>query len=383
MKRKQEDAKQPAAAGDSPYLDSSLNTLAALRNVERKQRRKLGKALVQKLDATLPQHYSSQPTLNGAGGRSLGSKGRSLHDVLTDAIKVVQAARDGQAPAPAGARRGGRSRGAAPKPGGARSALEVGAVMRDGFFASDTLFCIEVQVPDDWRIVRVGRGAESFFEHAPWGCCVGQSFVHAFVHTEDVGICRAAWQDLARQREGAARHGAPPSARAKDGFCCTVTVRVLNFQRLSPVAEVQGLGRDFTASEFVSMEMQLIAPPAVPGAGAGAGAGARAVPSVLVVASLDRAMVVPQVCVLCAVCACSSGSARGHGAHMHRTHTHTHAHTHTHTHMHTHTHTHMHTCTHARMHRALHLCRVFLPRAFSFASIRRGPRLNRLLYVCV
>ena len=103
MKRKQEDAKQPAAAGDSPYLDSSLNTLAALRNVERKQRRKLGKALVQKLDATLPQHYSSQPTLNGAGGRSLGSKGRSLHDVLTDAIKVVQAARDGQAPAPAGA----------------------------------------------------------------------------------------------------------------------------------------------------------------------------------------------------------------------------------------------------------------------------------------
>jgi hypothetical protein len=45
MKRKE------PASGASPYLDSNLNTLAALRNVERQQRRKIGKAMVLKRDS--------------------------------------------------------------------------------------------------------------------------------------------------------------------------------------------------------------------------------------------------------------------------------------------------------------------------------------------
>ena len=50
MKRKPDGKEQPAP-GASPYLDCNLNTLAALRNVERQQRRKFGKVLVLKRDS--------------------------------------------------------------------------------------------------------------------------------------------------------------------------------------------------------------------------------------------------------------------------------------------------------------------------------------------
>jgi hypothetical protein len=35
---------------------------------------------VLKLDSMLPQNYCSHPTFNGAGGRALGLKGRSLRN---------------------------------------------------------------------------------------------------------------------------------------------------------------------------------------------------------------------------------------------------------------------------------------------------------------
>jgi hypothetical protein len=205
--------------------------------------------------------------------------GRSLHDVLTDAIHYVRAARlkDREAPsAQAGARttgRGGKAAQETDEPGGA---LEVGAVMRDGLFSSDSFFCIEVQMPG-WKIVRVGRSAACFFKHAPWGSCVGQSLAHAFVHTEDVGALNAKWAEFSSLRE-----------HAPDGMSCTVKVRLLHFQLLRPVTEVEGLGRHFTACEFVSFHLQLIMPPVVRGAQVSSST------RVLVVTSIASTMVVPQ-----------------------------------------------------------------------------------------
>ena len=88
--------------------------------------------------------------------------------MLTDVIHYVRAAKDREAPvAQVGALRPDD-----PRSGGA---LEVGAVMRDGLFSTDSFFCIEVQMPG-WKIVRVGKSAASFFKHAPWGSYVGTEF---------------------------------------------------------------------------------------------------------------------------------------------------------------------------------------------------------------
>ena len=105
----------------------------------------------------------------------------------------------------------------------------------------------------------------------------GQSLAHAFVHTEDVGELNAKWAELSSLRE-----------HSPDGMSCTVKVRLLHFQLLRPVTEMEGMGRHFTACEFVSLHLQLIMPPVVRGPQVSSST------PVLVVTSLASAMAVPQ-----------------------------------------------------------------------------------------
>jgi len=70
--------------------------------IQRKARRKTQSDLVRHLDAMLPDSFRRGVSFNGAGGRALGMAGRSLHDVLEDAVMAVawmRSAQSGSAPA--------------------------------------------------------------------------------------------------------------------------------------------------------------------------------------------------------------------------------------------------------------------------------------------
>ena len=55
-------------------------------NAQRKKQRGRQKKLVAILDAVLPSEAKKKATSNGAGGRALGTRGRSLHNVLEDTV---------------------------------------------------------------------------------------------------------------------------------------------------------------------------------------------------------------------------------------------------------------------------------------------------------
>ena len=59
----------------------------------RRSTRETFRSLVSSLDSILPPEFRSHPRPNGAGSRSLGVAGRSVHDVLTDVVRAVAARR--------------------------------------------------------------------------------------------------------------------------------------------------------------------------------------------------------------------------------------------------------------------------------------------------
>jgi hypothetical protein len=109
------------------------------------------KKLVAQLDRELPSDFRSLPCANGAGGRSLGLAGRSVHDVLSDAVRAVAAR---------------------------RLEVESRRVLR-----SHGLLALEVEMPG-WNIAAASPGADLFFRDAPWGRIERQSLAD-FVKRED------------------------------------------------------------------------------------------------------------------------------------------------------------------------------------------------------
>ena len=118
----------------------------------RRSTREVFRSLLAKLDAVLPVDQRSTPRPNGAGSRSLGSAGRSIHDVLSDAVRAVAA------------RRSERDHEAVLRPNGSMA--------------------IEVEMPG-CIVTAMSPGAELFFKHAPWGSVEGQSLAD-FVQWEDL-----------------------------------------------------------------------------------------------------------------------------------------------------------------------------------------------------
>ena len=68
-------------------LDSAMRT-------KKRQRMQLAR-LVADLDSLIPSNLRRQAQKNGAGRRAVGAGGRSLHDVLLDAVHAVQCIRPG------------------------------------------------------------------------------------------------------------------------------------------------------------------------------------------------------------------------------------------------------------------------------------------------
>jgi hypothetical protein len=62
---------------------------AATRETTQTSTKRVGKELVRQLDMVLPKEFRRGMSVNGAGGRSLGITGRSLHDVLEDTVMAV------------------------------------------------------------------------------------------------------------------------------------------------------------------------------------------------------------------------------------------------------------------------------------------------------
>jgi hypothetical protein len=104
--------------------------------------REVFKQLISQLDRELPTGFRSARCANGAGGRSLGLSGRSVHDVLSDVTRAVAARR-----LEVESRKVLRSRG--------RVAFEIGM--------------------PGWIIIATSPGAEAFFQNAPWGSMMGRS----------------------------------------------------------------------------------------------------------------------------------------------------------------------------------------------------------------
>jgi len=125
--------------------------------------REVFKRLVATLDSVLPTDFRSAPRPNGAGARSLGDAGRSVHDVLTDVVRAVAAR---------------------------RHKLDQQALLRErvslmqAMLRSRGRITIEVETAD-CTIAAMSPGAEFFFKDAPWGSTLGQS-LRDFVQWEDL-----------------------------------------------------------------------------------------------------------------------------------------------------------------------------------------------------
>ena len=145
--------KRDTSAPNSPSAISvELPESASSEGRIRRSTREVFSDLLAKLDAVLPADHRSVPRPNGAGSRSLGSAGRSVHDVLTDVVRAVAAR---------------------------RSEYSDKADIR-----SNGAVAIEVSMPG-WIISAMSPGAKHFFKDAPWGSVEGQSLAD-FVQWEDL-----------------------------------------------------------------------------------------------------------------------------------------------------------------------------------------------------
>ena len=133
----------------------------ALATVTRKANptRTLFKELVASLDLVLPDEFRSCARPNGAGLRSLGIAGRSMHDVLSDVVRAVASR---------------------------RAELDRKSMLR-----SHGSMVLEVEMPG-WNITSKSPGAELFFKGNPWGDLEGQSLTD-FLQREDVEYLNAMW----------------------------------------------------------------------------------------------------------------------------------------------------------------------------------------------
>jgi len=165
-KNKYAPAEQPATTGPifaplpmrsfDGYLSMPMGHMAVSprQSMQARTTRDVFKELVATLDQVLPDEFRSCPRPNGAGSRSLGGGGRSVHDVFADVVRAVAAR---------------------------RAELDRLAILR-----SCGPVTVEVEMPG-WTITSLSPGAELFFKDAPWGSVVGQSLAD-FVQWEDLDL---------------------------------------------------------------------------------------------------------------------------------------------------------------------------------------------------
>ena len=183
-------------------------------NAQRKKQRGRQKKLVAILDAVLPSEAKKKATSNGAGGRALGTRGRSLHNVLEDTVDFFHTWKRKQRETDADASAGSLSPsckiphadapGAPDAPSAERAGAHTNAVdnktIRNGIMSSQTLAAIELSLPD-WTMISLNPGARSLLGSVDdeWSNFEGQCMLNSFIHPEDYAIVQRMWDEAKTQ----------------------------------------------------------------------------------------------------------------------------------------------------------------------------------------
>ena len=159
-------------------------------NERRKKKRSVQKVLLKTLDNALPREIRAAAVKNCAGSRSLGLKGRSLHNILADTVVAVRHFVKDEA--------GQMAEQTIPSlppllPPDSPPVLDMQTI-GEGLFKSRDMFVLEVSMPG-WSVVRLGEGAKEFYKKSPFGDMHGQSLDN-LIDWEDVGIIVSLWQEM-------------------------------------------------------------------------------------------------------------------------------------------------------------------------------------------
>ena len=162
------------------------------RSICRKEKRHRQKQNVNTLDALLPEAFRRNPVKNCAGRRSMGTEGRSLHDVLVDTIQCLKSMKSHHESVHANccgptianehthAQTEASSREVSPE------------TMRDGIMSSRSLAVMELEMPS-WTVISLNPAAKDLFGDTPWGSCEGQCLANSIVPFEDMPILENMW----------------------------------------------------------------------------------------------------------------------------------------------------------------------------------------------
>ena len=154
-------------------------------DLEQNERRNVQKALLKALDGALPRENRSAPVKNCAGTRSLGDKGRSLHNVLADTVSAVRRlVKDEDADA------GPMTEQFRPFQHPLLDTHTIG----ESLFASRDMFVLEVSMPG-WSVVRLGEGAKEFYRKSPFGDMHRQS-LNNLMDWEDIPNILSVWEEM-------------------------------------------------------------------------------------------------------------------------------------------------------------------------------------------
>jgi len=158
------------------------NAAQSQKDRNRQLRRQNQNALLSQLDRLLPPDVCNQNTRNGAGGRALGQKGRSLHNILEDARNYL---RDQHFPEAQMVQ-------LEPPYRPQHDAIDDATIRQGLMCSSQSIVAIELDMPG-WTIAELNPGAEHLLGSTPWGDSRGQCLVNSLVHRDNTQSLLDMW----------------------------------------------------------------------------------------------------------------------------------------------------------------------------------------------
>jgi len=196
-----------------PMAGRNWGEMQQFDNEQRRNRRHRQTVLVTQLEELLPSSARRSLSKNGAGvKRSVGTDGRTMHDILQDALCLVRDIRSGSSPA--NNRRGEPIK----QEESISSSL---APAREALLCAKGMLIIEVDFATH-SICSLSIGAKDYFACSPFGSVEGFSLQH-LLHIDDIASYEGMCEYLSGWRERTRDMGAlePPP--------CTTKLRVVHF----------------------------------------------------------------------------------------------------------------------------------------------------------
>ena len=205
-----------------PMAGRNWGEMQQFDNEQRRNRRHRQTVLVTQLEELLPSSARRSLSKNGAGvKRSVGTDGRTMHDILQDALCLVRDIRSleaGSSPAPCVRRADDRRGGPIEQDESNSSSL---APAREALLFAKGMMIIEVDFATH-NICSLSAGAKDFFACSPFGSVEGFSLQH-LLHIDDIASYEDMCENLSGWRESARDIGPPVPPP------CTTKLRVVHF----------------------------------------------------------------------------------------------------------------------------------------------------------